>query len=176
MTDQISLKWVAAPTLETYGDQLAAVLHACVHDGASVGFIAPFSMEDSLEFWTDTVFSAVKAGTRFLLIAEIRHSVVGTVQLVSDKVPNQAHKADVSKLLVDPVFRNRGIAKSLMKALELMAIDKNRSLLTLDTISGSTAELLYRSLGFVKAGEIPDYARAPLENRLEPTTIMYKAI
>lgn len=176
MTDPTSLKWLSRGTLDTYGEPLARVLHACVLDGASVGFVTPYELDDSLAFWTDNVFPAVNSGSTYLLIAERNAQIVGTVQLVCGTVPNQRHRADVSKLLVDPDCRRHGIAKSLMKMLEAKAVEENRSLLTLDTISASNAEGLYLSLGFIKAGEIPDYARAPLENRLEPTTLMYKHI
>ena len=176
MNNDVSMSWVAPNALNTYGSQLARILHACVHDGASVGFITPWSIEDSLAFWIRQVYPAVKSGSRYLLIGEVDGQIAGTVQLVCDTFPNQAHRADVSKLLVHPTFRKRGIARSLMGALERNAADKQRSLLTLDTISGSAAEFLYLSIGFKKAGEIPDFARAPLENRLEPTTFMYKTL
>ena len=32
-------------------NELAGVLHACVHSGASVSFILPFGIEDSKAFW-----------------------------------------------------------------------------------------------------------------------------
>ena len=50
------------------------------------------------------------------------------------------------------------------------------NLLTLDTVSGSNAELLYRSLDFIAAGVIPRYARAALIPEFEGTTIMYKEL
>jgi len=39
-----------------------------------------------------------------------------------------------------------------MKALEDIALSEGRVLLTLDTVSGSNAELLYRSLDFIASG------------------------
>ena len=35
---------------------------------------------------------------------------------------------------------------------------------------------LYASLGYQTAGVIPGYCRDPFEDRLDPTTIMYKAL
>ena len=49
-----------------------------------------------------------------------------------------------------------------------------RSLITLDTRTGDKAEPLYTSLGYVTAGIIPDFCRDPFEERMHPTTIMYK--
>jgi hypothetical protein len=63
-----------------------------------------------------------------------------------------------------------------MTALEDIALSEGRTLLTLDTVSGSNAELLYRSLGFIEVGVIPRYARGALTPDLEGTTIMYKEL
>lgn len=51
---------------------------------------------------------------------------------------------------------------------------EHRSLLTLDTRTGDSAEPLYLSLGYIPAGVIPQYARAPGVPVLEPTTFLYK--
>jgi ribosomal protein S18 acetylase RimI-like enzyme len=82
----------------------------------------------------------------------------------------------VSKLLVDPEFRRRGLARALMVAIERRAAGLGRSLLTLDTRTGDKAEPLYASLGYETAGVIPGYCRDPFEDRLDSTTIMYKTL
>ena len=63
-----------------------------------------------------------------------------------------------------------------MIALEEIAQSEGRTVLTLDTVTGSNAELLYRSLDFIAAGVIPRYARGALTPGLEGTTIMYKEL
>ncbi len=63
-----------------------------------------------------------------------------------------------------------------MIALEEIARSERRTLLTLDTVSGSNAELLYSSLDYIAAGVIPRYARGALTPELEGTTIMYKEL
>ena len=82
--------------------QLSALLHACVHHGASIGFILPFSSCDSDAFWTGNVLPAVARGSRLLLVAELDGAIAGAVQLDWDTPPNQAHRAEVRKLLVTP--------------------------------------------------------------------------
>jgi len=77
-------------------------------------------------------------------------------------------------MLVHPAARRRGIGRALMMALEEIARGEGKTLLTLDTVTGSPAEFLYTSLGFVTVGVIPRYARAALTPGLESTTIMYK--
>ena len=156
--------------------QLSALLHACVHDGASIGFILPFSSCDSDAFWTGNVLPAVARGSRLLLVAELDGAIAGAVQLDWDTPPNQAHRAEVRKLLVHPAFRRRGIARRLMQAVEDRARALPRQLLTLDTRTDDHAEPLYGSLGYKTAGVIPGYALAPEGGSLDATTIMYKQL
>lgn len=156
--------------------QLSALLHACVHDGASIGFILPFSPADSDHFWSGNVQPAVARGMRLLLAAELNGEIVGAVQLDWDTPPNQAHRAEVRKLLVHPAFRRRGIARQLMLAVEARARELPRSLLTLDTRTDDHAEPLYVSLGYRVAGVVPGYALAPQGGRLDATTIMYRQL
>ncbi|KLN61917.1 acetyltransferase [Kiloniella spongiae] len=156
---------------------LVSVLHACVQDGASVGFILPFSLRDSLVFWNDKVRPLVANGQVIPMVYMFEEQIVGTVQLCFATMPNQVHRADVSKLLVSPLFRKRGIAKSLMIELERQARNRQKILITLDTRTGDNAEQLYRKLGYETAGIIPDFCRdthAP--DRLDPTTYMYKRL
>ena len=63
-----------------------------------------------------------------------------------------------------------------MVALEGVAQSEGKTLLTLDTWTGSYAESLYQSLGYVTVGVIPRYARGSLTPQLEPATIMYKEL
>jgi len=163
-------------------DMLAEVLHAVVHGGAGVSFFTPFSIDEARAFWVDKVLPEVRAGKRRLVVArrdernEQSNLIVGTVQLELEMPPNQQHRAAVAKLLVHPAARRLGIARALIIALEDIARFEGKTLLTLDTVSGSNAELLYRSLDFIAAGVIPRYARGALTPELEGTTIMYKEL
>jgi hypothetical protein len=155
---------------------LGALLHACVHDGASIGFVLPFAAPESEAYWRGKVLPRVQDGCVVLLIARMGGRIVGSVQLDCDTPPNQPHRAEVRKLLVHPAHRRQGIAKALMAAIEARAAALGRSLLTLDTRTGDHAEPLYAALGYRTAGIIPGYCRDPFEAKLDPTTVMYKAL
>jgi ribosomal protein S18 acetylase RimI-like enzyme len=165
-----------AASLDEEIRMLADVLHAVVHGGAGVSFFVPFSLDEARAFWSDKVLPAVRAGTRRVVVARRGPRIVGTVQLDLAVPPNQRHRADVAKLLVHPDARRQGVGRAMMVALEAIARSEQRTLLTLDTVTGSHAEPLYRSLGYVTVGVIPGYARAALTPELESTTIMYKEI
>ncbi len=155
---------------------LAGVLHDCVHDGASVGFISPFPLSEAQEFWTCTVIPQVRNGGRVLWGAFAGERLIGTVQLVLDTPPNQAHRCEVAKLLVAPQFRGKGAARLLMQTLEARARDIGKGLITLDTRSGDGAQSLYSSLGYEIAGSLPGFCRDPFEDRFDATTYMYKSL
>jgi ribosomal protein S18 acetylase RimI-like enzyme len=171
-----TLSILSAEDVAVHLGALGALLHACVHAGASVNFVLPFTQEDSEAFWRRKVLPAVQDGGRVLWVARTGGRITGSVQLIHDTPPNQAHRAEVTKLLVHPEFRRRGIARALMAELEREAGRLGRSLITLDTRTGDMAEPLYASLGYRTAGVIPGYCRDTIEDRLDPTTIMYKVL
>lgn len=155
--------------------ELAAMLHASVSQGASIGFVMPFSLEQAQAFW-QRLLPAIEREERLLLVARDAGRVVGTVQLLLDMPDNGRHRAEVVKLMVHPQARRRGIARSLMLQAQQLAVEHQRHLLVLDTLTGDTAEGLYRLLGFQLAGSIPQYARASNGGALDATSYMYKLL
>ena len=156
-------------------DELCDIFELCVNDGASVSFIHPFNRDKSLPFWTD-VAQSVSRGEKIVLAAEnAKGTLVGTVQLIIDQPENQPHRADVAKLLVHPSARRTGIARELMNALETCARQQRKTMLVLDTATGSGAELFYHNCASQKAGMIPDYAQMT-DGTLTGTTLYYKSL
>jgi GNAT superfamily N-acetyltransferase len=153
---------------------LADLLVDCVEAGASIGFMFPLAPAKAEAFWR-RLADPIAAGTRALLIAEDEAGVVGTVQLVLDLPENQPHRADLVKMMVHPRARRRGLGAALMRAAEDMGRDRGRTLLVLDTIPGSDAERLYTRLGWVRVGEIPDYALLA-RGGLSGTIVFYRRL
>ena len=156
-------------------DAIAGILLACVHDGANVGFVLPFELNQARAFWVEKIGPGLAANTRIVLAAKVDGQLAGTVQLNLDTPPNQPHRADVSKLLVHPKYRMLGIGRALMRQVESYGANAGRRLLILDTAT-NIAKTLYLSLGYERAGHIPGYAREPNEERFVGTTIMYKVL
>jgi ribosomal protein S18 acetylase RimI-like enzyme len=154
-------------------ERLAEILQACVHEGASVGFVVPFERSEARAYWLNRVVAPQAAGSKLVLIATLGGDIAGTAQLDLDSMPSKRHHAEVSKVLVDPAFRRAGVGRALMQEIERHAAREGRWLLTLDT-AGDAAESLYRSLGYSLAGAIPNYARNAFEERYDATRLMYK--
>ncbi len=77
--------------------------------------------------------------------------------------------------MVNRNSRGQGVAKKLMQALENAAMVKKRSLLVLDTRKGDIASNLYKRLGYIIGGEIPNFAQNSV-GKLESTLYFYKVL
>ncbi len=175
MSAPLAIRRVATIEAAACIEGLADVLIDCVDGGASVSFMAPLGRSDALAFWRG-VADGVTRGERALLVAEDHDGrIVGTVQLVLSMPPNQPHRGDVVKLLVHRRARRQGVAARLMEAVDEVARAEGRSLLVLDTVSGSDGERVYQRSGWQRVGEIPDYALMP-RGGLAPTTYYYKRV
>lgn len=152
-------------------DGLCHLLIDAVHDGASVGFLAPLSRDTALCYWNQAL--ATRVDGLVLWVAESGGEIAGTVQLRLCAKENGRHRAEVQKLLVLRSHRGNGIATALLRAADGYAAANGRTLLVLDTIAGSPAESVYRHLGWCKAGEIPEYAAMP-DGELRATAYYYK--
>lgn len=141
-------------------DGLAALTKDCVDGGASIGFMQPFTIDDARAFWR-RIAEAVSAGHRALLIAEDSHGVCGTVQLILDLPDNQPHRADLAKMQVHSRVRRQGVGAGLLRAAEQMARSLGKTLLVLDAVTDGDAARLYARLGWVRVGDIPNYALFP---------------
>ena len=154
--------------------RLCEILVDSVEHGASVGFLAPLDLSVADAYWR-RIGQAVAEGRCVLLVAALDDgAVAGTVQLDIDTLPNQPHRATVSKLLVHPDSRRQGVGEALMAGLERVALDLGRWLLTLDTATADAVRL-YERMGWSLAGAIPDYALNPDET-LTDTSFYWKKL
>ena len=156
-------------------DGLIELLRDSVEGGASVGFLSPLKRELAEAFWRD-MLREVESPYRVILVATTANGdVAGSVQLALGQKENGRHRAEVQKLLVHSRYRNQGLGRRLMNAIEHEAQQRGITLLVLDTIEGELAEQLYLKLGYMRVGEIPNYARFP-DGRPGATVIFYKEL
>jgi ribosomal protein S18 acetylase RimI-like enzyme len=174
MTDGVSISKLDADGAREKCESLAEILWDCVEGGASVSFMWPFDVSQSLSYWSGVV-AALSENRLRLYAASYNGRLGGTVQLWLDGPCNQQHRADIRKLLVHRTFRRRGLARDLMRHAEAEARAMGRTLLTLDTVTGAPAERLYESLAWQKAGVIPRYAKWP-DGRFCDATVLFKDI
>ena len=155
-------------------EDLCALLIDAVEGGASLGFLKPLDEARARTYW-EGVSKAVQAGDKALLVAEIGGAILGTVQVVLDMPQNQPHRGEISKMIVHTRVRQLGLGMRLLEAAEERARFAGKSLMMLDTQTGSAAEHLYKKAGYSPLPPLPDYALTP-DGELAPTTIFWKRI
>jgi acetyltransferase len=153
---------------------LADLLLDAVENGASVGFLPPFTRKDALNYWRDLI-PVLRQGSRVLLAASDGNGVVGSVQLALETRANGSHRAEVMKLFVHRRARRQGLARALMAEVESVARRLGRTLLLLDTRKGSEAEQLFAALGYHRFGEVAGYARSA-DGSLHTTVFFHRQL
>jgi GNAT superfamily N-acetyltransferase len=164
--------------LETVSERevagLCDVLIDCVEGGASVSFMWPMTRAKAEIFWKNAV-AAVERGERLIVVAEDKVGILGTVTVVLSLPENQPHRGEVVKMLVHRRGRRRGIGAMLLAEAERWALETGKTLLTLDTVSGSDADRLYARAGWQRCGQVPNFALWP-DGRFCAATIFYKEL
>lgn len=149
---------------------LSELLRDAVASGASVGFLNGIDHQEANRFWQETE-AALGPGLRCWLATQ-DDQVAGVVLLAPCLKPNGRHRGEVQKLLTRRSMRRQGVATRLMAALVGSARAAGLSLLVLDTLKHSGAELFYQREGWQRAGEIPRYAAEP-NGQLRPTVLYF---
>lgn len=153
---------------------LARLLVEAVESGAAVSFLAPLPLERAEEWWRKTMSGA--HARAIFLAARDEEGIAGTAQLHPAWAPNQPHRADVAKVLVDRGKQRMGLGAALMHAAEEEARRDGFRLLTLDAKRGGAAERLYRRLGWTVVGSIPRYALDTDGVTPHDTVVFYKEL
>jgi len=153
--------------------RLNALLVDAVDQGASIGFLAPLSLDQANDYWED-VLARLGHEQRLVLLID-GQQLLGSVQLSLCSRANGRHRAEVQKLFVHSSARGQGHGRRLMRAVEAEARAEGRTLLVLDTEAGSLAETVYRRLGWSHAGEIPAFAASP-DGQLRTTALYFKLL
>lgn len=172
LNNQITIERVTAAS-DAVVEGLAVLLLDAVEDNAGISFMAGLQVDAAAEWWRKTLSSASPRAV--FLAARDDQGMVGTVQLQPAWPPNQPHRADVAKLIVHRRARGRGIARQLMRELERHAREQRFTLLLLDTCKGGAAEQLYSSLGWIRVGEVPNFALNPDGSSCD-TVFFYKQL
>lgn len=154
---------------------LVDLLVDAVENGASVNFVWPMT-RDKAEAWWNGALASQARGERLIFAAEAGGRLDGTVQLILASQENQFFRADLAKMLVHHRARRQGLGAALMRAAEDEARRIGRTLLTLDTETGSAGEQLYARLGWTKFGEVPGYAAGTDNRSRHSASFFYKSL
>jgi ribosomal protein S18 acetylase RimI-like enzyme len=168
------MKIISPENINHHIPLLSQLLINCVDKDSSIGFLPPLSNNDAVEYW-ESVNDELRHKNKAIFIAIKDGLILGSVQLSLATKRNALHRAEIEKLMVCKSARGQGVAKALMQYLETTAINKNRSLLVLDTRKGDIASSLYKKMNYLVGGEIPNFAQNAV-GQLESTVYFYKVL
>ncbi|CAL8577765.1 hypothetical protein XPA_003582 [Xanthoria parietina] len=157
--------------------QFVSLHIACItRDHTIATFLPPLSHLKIHTWWQDRANEVISGSRDILFVMAPNKSgeVIGVVMLREAEAETGPFRGTVEKLLVSPDWRRKGVGRALMKGLEDVAREKGKTLLMLDTETGSPAEQFYPDLGYVKVGVIPNYGISPKDGTLKPETFFYK--
>jgi len=137
---------------------LCEAADAAIIDGGGFGWVSPPGRA-SLERYFKGVLLVPE---RELFVARFQGSIVGSAQLVRPPRNNeaQAFAATLMHSYIAPYARGHGLARMLTRRVEEGARALGYHVLNLDVRETQSAAIrLYESLGYVRWGEHPFYAR-----------------
>ena len=152
---------------------LAELIQDAVDGGAGVNFLAGVTSDQAAAWWRERIPQVADGTISTFVAREPDSRIVGCTILIRSRNQNSMHRAEIGKVLVHRSARRRGVGRALMQAAEAEAKAEGRWMLVLDTVTGSAADALYRSLGWQVLGTMPDHGRLP-DGTLTPTTYFWK--
>ncbi|KAJ7603401.1 acyl-CoA N-acyltransferase [Mycena polygramma] len=154
---------------------------ACIETDHTIATFTPPLKRDTIIDWWAARAADAEQGARVIFMALVGDAdgpaqLAGYVVLYRPLTETGPFRDSVEKLLVSPTFRRRGLARKLMEKLEEDAKVLGQTLLTLDTETGSPAEIIYPRLGYTQLGIIPKYGVSPVDGSLIAETFFWKQL
>ena len=151
----IELAWPSVLSAELSA-QVHRVLHAVVEAGGAVGYLAPPPLS-ATEAWLSSALAAVRAGDAALALGVVDGRVEAMGLWRRDSEPIFPHLADVTQVMAHPGARGLGLGSLVMSGLITRAREAGLETLTLGVRGNNHGAIdLYRSLGFVEWGRLPN--------------------
>jgi len=138
--------------------ELCEAAAGAIEDGAGFGWVHAPERDVFERYWRGVLVIP----ERVLFIGRLDGVIAGSVQLVSPPAQKEAwrHGCQIDTHFVAPWARGHGMARRLMEAAEAEAREQGFSVINLSVRETLGAAIkLYESLGFVRWGTNPKYAR-----------------
>jgi GNAT superfamily N-acetyltransferase len=174
VTRAITIRPIGAAEAEARVSELADILVDAVSAGAAINFMAGFSDADGRAFWRAQL-AGIAGGERLLFVGDDGDRLLATAMLAFAQQPNAPHRAEVFKMVVHSSVRRQGLGRRLLETVEAAARKAGRTLLVLDTETGSAGEALYRSCGWTEYGRLAGHSRKP-DGQPTSATYFYKKL
>lgn len=125
------------------------------------------------------VLSNVKKAERgevICLVAELDGEVVGNAMLTLKTHPLYAHRCVWDDVVVCHRFWRKGIARQLLETSEARAREHKIKIIEVGVRGGESAEEVYRRLGFIEYGRLPQGIVEPWSGKVYDEIWLYKNV
>jgi GNAT superfamily N-acetyltransferase len=151
--------------------EFAALNVAVVEAGAPILFVDGVTPAKAEAYWSDPARHAGKA----VVVAEADGRLIGTATLAPYDLEMVRHRGEVTRVMVHPEARGRGVGQALMQALDEEARKAACPILHLFAEDGGAGARLYERCGWLKVGTIPDEMALP-NGTLVPGAVYWKRV
>ncbi len=137
---------------------LCEAANAAIIDGGGFGWVQPQARSSLESYFKGTML----VPERELFVARLDGIIVGSAQLVRPARNNEARAfaADLQHSFIAPYARGHGLAREMTARVEESARSLGYHLLNLDVRESQDAAIaLYESMGYIRWGIHPAYAR-----------------
>jgi len=97
----------------------------------------------------------LKLGTAFHLVAEVDGVVVGNMIVELNQHSLEKHQGELFAVVVNPRYQKRGIARFLLNECKKLCLENGILILGASVREGTPVETVYRKLGFIQYGKLP---------------------
>lgn len=141
------------------GRAFVELIDATTSDGGTLGYRQAMSTEQADAF-NHGLQQAIEQGRSHALLGEnAQGAVVCFAMMTRSGMPNCHHLAELTKGVVHPRDRGRGLVQQALGEIVQRARQIGVEQLTLDVREGTRAHRLWSRLGLVSFGVLEDYAR-----------------
>jgi ribosomal protein S18 acetylase RimI-like enzyme len=154
-------------------DDLCEATESAITEGGGFGWLKPPPRQVLENYWKGVLL----VPERRLVVGRLDGVIAGSAQLSRSPRNNeaQASAGTLTSAFVAPWARRRGIGRGIVLEIESLAREIGLAVLNLDLRDTQRAAIrLYESLGYVRWGTHPVYAR--VEERIVPGHYYYKLL
>lgn len=118
--------------------------------------IFPLNTPEEVEERVSGSIRMADAGEGINLVAEADGVVIGTMTMQKETMSLHAHICSLNSVVVVPDFQRTGIARKMFNECKKIAAEKGFKLITVSCRAGTPAEEVYKRLGFIEIGRVPN--------------------
>jgi ribosomal protein S18 acetylase RimI-like enzyme len=136
---------------------LCNITEQAINAGGGFGWLKPPTRETLKKYWKGLVL----VQNRILIAGRLNNAIAGALQLGLQPPNNEAQISivNITSHFVAPWARGYGLAKNMIDRAEVISKEKGATCLQLDIRETQEAAIqLFKSKGFIKWGENPNYA------------------